>query len=342
MHYSLHRVISIVFKFLINSSSFSSENVSYQQSHKNLFILGDCLKVLKTIPSQSVSLIVTDPPYHATQKKNIVGDTAFKSDLEYLKWMELISLEWARVLKPNGSFYCFCDSSLAARLEVLFSNKFNILNHIVWTKPNKPGFDGWKGKMNKESLRQWYPHSERIIFAELAQQGNLHRTYFGNYLREQRLKTGLTGNQLTELTGSYGKINRGGAVSNWETGRNIPSKEQFNKIKEVLLSTEKIDSFPSYEDAIRPFFISKNLEYTDVWNFESVRAYKGKHPAEKPLDMLEHIIKSSSYDDDLILDCFSGSGSTAMASHNTNRRCISIEIDVQWYNYAINRNNQLV
>jgi len=55
---------------------------------------------------------------------------------------------------------------MAARLELMFSENFNILSHIVWTKSNDPGFDGWKGKMKKEALRQWYAHSERIIFAE--------------------------------------------------------------------------------------------------------------------------------------------------------------------------------
>lgn len=304
----------------------------------NMFIHGDCLSVLKKIPDKSISLVLTDPPYHATKKKNIVGDTGFKSNEDYLKWIGLIADEWARILKPNGSFYCFCDSSLSSYLEVNFSKKFNVLSHIVWTKPNRPGFDGWKGKMKKESLRQWYAHSERIIFAELATEGNLFRSYFGNYLREKRLESGLTGNQLTEMVGAYGKVNRGGAVSNWEAGRNIPSKEQFLKIKEAILSTGKIDYFPDYEDAIRPFFISKDIEYTDVWEFESVRAYRGKHPAEKPQDMLEHIIESSSYENDIILDCFSGSGSTALAAKNTNRQCISIEIDMHWYNYGINRN----
>ncbi|PPX79057.1 DNA methyltransferase, partial [Cronobacter sakazakii] len=150
------------------------EFVTYADNEQ-LIINNDCLTVLKKIPNNTVSLILTDPPYHATQKKNIYGDTQFKKDDEYINWMEEISIEWRRILKPNGSLYCFCDSSMSARLEVMLSKRFNILNHIVWTKPNQPGFDGWKGKMNKESLRQWYGHSERIIFCEPAKDGNLHR-----------------------------------------------------------------------------------------------------------------------------------------------------------------------
>ena len=71
-------------------------------------------------------------------------------------------------------------------------------------------------------------------------------------------------------------------------------------------------------------------EFTDVWNFPSVRPYKGKHPAEKPLDMLKHAIEATSYEGDIVLDCFGGSGSTLQAALETNRLTISIEIESEW------------
>lgn len=291
---------------------------------------GDSLALVRKLPSQSVSLILTDPPYHATKKKNIYGDTAFEEDQHYLEWMAQYAVEWKRVLRPNGSFFCFCASELAARLEVLFSKDFNILSHIVWTKPNDPGFDGWKQKMKKESLRQWYAHTERIIFAEPACEGNLHRSPFAQFLREVRTKAGLTSNQLAELTGAYGNVNHGGAVSNWETGRNIPSKEQYDKLCSALLATQKIDTMPPYEDVIRPFMVDSSKEFTDVWTFPSVRPYKGKHPAEKPSSMLEHAIEATTFPGDIVLDCFGGSGSTAVAALKLGRRAISMEIEPAW------------
>lgn len=303
---------------------------AYCSSSDAIVVQGDSLEVIKRIPSSSISLILTDPPYHATKKKNIYGDTNFKQDQCYLDWMKEYSKEWKRILKPNGSLFCYCDSSMSARLEVMFSEDFNILSHVVWTKPNEPGFDGWKGKMKKESLRQWYSHSERIIFVEPALDGNLHRSPFANLLREARKKSELSGHQLTEMVGAYGKVNHGGAVSNWEAGRNTPSREQYQKICDAILSTGKVDKMPYYEDAIRPFFMDKNKEFTDVWNFPSVRPFKGKHPAEKPLDMLKHAIEATTYEGDIVLDCFGGSGSTMLASLETGRQAISIEIEPQW------------
>ena len=301
---------------------------------KSILIEGDSLEVIKLFPDHSISLILTDPPYHATKKWNIHGDTSFKEDLDYLEWMAQFAVEWRRILKPNGSFFCFCAPSMAARLEVIFSEHFNILSQIIWTKPNDPGFDGWKQKMKKEALRQWYAHTERIIFAEPAFDGNLHRCYFGNLLREMRQKAGLTMHQLTEIIGAYGKVNHGGAVSNWEAGRNVPSLEQYEKLSKALLKTRTVESMPLYDDVIRPFMVDSSKEFTDVWDFPSVRPYKGKHPAEKPLEMLEHAIEATTYRGDIVLDCFSGSGSTSLAALKLGRLSVSIEIDPAWISHT--------
>jgi adenine-specific DNA-methyltransferase len=295
-----------------------------------LLIQGDSLEILKKFPDRSVSLIFTDPPYHTTKKRNIYGDTSFKEDKHYLEWMAQYAVEWKRILRPNGSFFCFCSTSMAARLEVLFSEKFNVLSQIVWTKPNDPGFDGWKQKMKKEALRQWYNHSERIIFAEPAVNGNLNRSYFGNLLRECRKKAGLTMNKLTGIIGAYGKINHGGAVSNWEAGRNVPSEEQYEKIRTAILKSGKVESMLEYRDLIRPFIIDGTKEFTDVWNFPTIRPYDGKHPAEKPISLLTHAIEATTFQGDIVLDCFGGSGTTAIAALKLGRYAISIEIDPVW------------
>ncbi len=291
---------------------------------------GDCLEKMKDIPSRSVSLILTDPPYHSTKKKNVYGDTFFQEDSEYLTWMDTVAQEWSRILKHSGCIMCFCSSAMEAKLEAIFSKYFNILNHIVWTKPNDPGFDGWKQKMNKGSLRQWYAHSERIIFMELAEDGSIFREPFANYIRECRKKAGLTQKELTELTGDYGTVNHGGAVANWEAGRNVPSEEQYGRIVNALTGTKKIESMIPYRDLVRPFLNGAAEPFTDIWTYPNVRPYKGKHPAEKPTDMLEHIIAATTYRDDIVLDCFAGSGSTAVAALKLGRRTIAVEIEDKW------------
>ncbi len=318
------------------TSAVPGDRVRYSDA-SGLVVEGDSLEILRSLPSASVSLILTDPPYHSTKKKNIYGDAAFAEDAHFIEWMSEYAREWWRVLRPNGSLFCFCSSEMSARLEVAFSTQFNVLSHVVWTKPNDPGFDGWKGKMKKEALRQWYPHSERILFAERALEGNLHRSPFGHFLRAIRTECGLSAHQLTEIIGAYGKVNHGGAVSNWEAGRNVPSVQQYAKMCAAFLATGHIDSMPPYENVIRVFRMDGSKEFTDVWSFASVKPYKGKHPAEKPQALLEHAIEATTFPGDVVLDCFAGSGSTAIAATRLGRRSVAIEIEPQWTDRIVER-----
>lgn len=61
------------------------------------------------------------------------------------------------------------------------------------------------------------------------------------------------------------------------------------------------------------------------------------HPTQKPLKLFEMILRDYSKENDLILDCFSGSGTTAIACHNLNRRFICIERDIDYYNASVER-----
>ena len=58
---------------------------------------------------------------------------------------------------------------------------------------------------------------------------------------------------------------------------------------------------------------------------------------KKPLDLLEHAINATTFEGDIVLDCFSGSGSTGVASTRLNRLSILMEIDPKWCNYASNK-----
>lgn len=63
---------------------------------------------------------------------------------------------------------------------------------------------------------------------------------------------------------------------------------------------------------------------------------KGRfHPTQKPVALLEELIKKHSNEGDLVLDCFAGSASTAIASYNTGRDFIGCEISEEYYNKAV-------
>ena len=64
---------------------------------------------------------------------------------------------------------------------------------------------------------------------------------------------------------------------------------------------------------------------------------KGVHPTQKPIDLLEYLIKTYTNEGDLVLDFCMGSGSTGVACMNTNRRFVGIELDEKYFNIAVDR-----
>ena len=88
-------------------------------------------------------------------------------------------------------------------------------------------------------------------------------------------------------------------------------------------------------------FKSAVRKYLWTWNGMLQHDMKNKdvriHPTQKPLKLFEMILNDYSNENDLILDCFSGSGTTAIACHNLNRRFICIERDTDYYKASCER-----
>lgn len=100
-------------------------------------ICADCLDVLASIPPDSIDLIVVDPPYY--KMSSVWWDKQWKTEQEYLAWCSLWLKESSRVLKPNGSFYCWgCvgkhHNHAFFHLIDLAETYFIFKNFITWQK----------------------------------------------------------------------------------------------------------------------------------------------------------------------------------------------------------------
>ena len=83
------------------------------------------------------------------------------------------------------------------------------------------------------------------------------------------------------------------------------------------------------------------VQPSDILKFNVVPNRNGKlHPTQKPVDLLEYLIKTYSNESDVVLDNCMGSGSTAIACINTNRNFIGIEKDEKFFNIAQERINE--
>ncbi|HUU96508.1 MAG TPA: site-specific DNA-methyltransferase, partial [Phycisphaerae bacterium] len=103
------------------------------------------------------------------------------------------------------------------------------------------------------------------------------------------------------------------------------------------LRREYEDLRREYEDLRRPFSVTADVPYTDAWTFPTVSGYLGKHPCEKPLALMEHIIRASSRAGATVLDCCMGSGTTGLAAMRLGRDFIGIDKSEHWVEQARRR-----
>lgn len=84
-------------------------------------------------------------------------------------------------------------------------------------------------------------------------------------------------------------------------------------------------------------YFSKHKNLDDFRKFYITSCKKGIHPAEKPTELIKRFIKVSSCENDVVLDCFMGSGTTGVACKELNREFIGIELDEKYFNIAKER-----
>ena len=308
---------------------------------------GDCLDIMPTIEPDTFDLILTDPPYYKV--KGEAWDRQWNTPAGFLAWLDQVFAEFYRVLKPNGSLYVFASPQMAARVEVLASERFNVLNRIRWVKDA-----GWHKKAEKEALRSYLSPWEEIIFAEhhgadgyakgeagYAAKCDKARGFVFEplraYLDGERQRAGVTPQQVNEATGTQ-------MAGHWFSSVQwaLPTAKHYATMRALFNGTspgeylrreyedlrrEYEDLRREYEDLRRPFNVTADVPYTDVWTFSPVSPYPGKHPCEKPQDLLRHIIEASTRPGALVLDAFMGTGSTALACKDTGRKFVGIEKD---------------
>ena len=331
--------------------------------------LGDCLEIMPTLEAGSVQLIATDPPYFRVKDDD--WDNQWATADAFLQWMDRLCIEWKRILTPNGSLYVFASPQMAWHVEGVIRRHFNVLNSIRWLKNDNASRRHEAQVIDSQMARAYFPDWEACIFAEPFSADNTYQnaligensTYWqacerakqsiiGDYLQGEFDRAGVTRKEIAALFPSR-TGNLTGCVSNWLIGYNIPTREQYEAMRDYLnsrnckkdylrreyedLRREYEDLRREYEDLRRPFYATPDAPYTDVWTFPTVNTYPGKHPAEKPLELMRHIIRVSSRPGDTVLDCFLGSGTTGHAAGVERRKFIGMEKDARWYSKAQRR-----
>jgi site-specific DNA-methyltransferase (adenine-specific) len=228
---------------------------------------GDCLERMKDIPSGSVDMILTDPPYGTTACKwdSIIDLT--------LMWEQL-----RRVIKSNGAIVM---TSQTPYDKVLGSSNLGMLKYEwIWEKTAATGHLNAK-KMPMKA------HENVLVFYNKLPTYNPQKT-FGH----SPVNTFTKRNGDGECYGKTKEFSGGGSTQRYPRST-------------LLFSSDK----------------------------QKCRL----HPTQKPVALMEYLIKTYTNEGESVLDFASGSFTTGVACVNLNRKFIGIELDKSYFNIGVNR-----
>ena len=303
----------------------------------NTILNMDCLVGMKQIKDKSVDLVVIDPPYNI---KKAAWDS-WETVGEYVEFMGKVFAEIQRVLKDSGSFYFFHNDFLQiVELQnwINENSDFIFKQLIVWNKR----FEGaaLKGYLDGHcavnNLRNYKQMAEYCLFYTFQDETSINNfKTLRNYFERIQSTLNVTKKSIIERIGQSADHCFRWNSSQWD----LPTEETYQRLIDVY-GIDKLDFFRSFEDLRREYedlrYTFNNLkEHHSIMNFEVAK--KRGHITPKPVELLKYLIETSSNENDIVLDCFMGSGSTAIACLETNRNFIGFEKDKDYYDIANKR-----
>jgi DNA modification methylase len=295
---------------------------------------GDNLEQLKKLPEACIDLIYIDPPFNSNRNYEVFwGETKEKrafddrhaSTQAYIEFMRPRCLELARVLKKTGSFYYHCDWHASHYVKVMLDQIFgegNFQNEIIWKRTSAHNDPKRCGNIHDSIFfytagKAWtwnvlyQAYSEEFIERFKRTDPDGRRWYDDN----------ITG--AGETKGDYewrGK--RPPSGRHW--GYDRETMERFEREGRIFYTKTGMPRLKRYLDEAPG--IPLQTIWTDIPPINSQAREALGYPTQKPLVLLERIIRASSNPNDIVLDAFCGCGTALVAAENLSRQWIGIDI----------------
>ena len=304
---------------------------------------GDCLIESDKIKDASVDLILTDLPYGIMQPNH--NGKAYKEmykdklkwdyQIEPLKIFEIAN----RVLRKNGKIVLFAQEPYTSKLiqQQIPNIPFNY--KMIWDKKSF-------GSHLKCNIAPLGFFEEVVVFKkqECYNAKNPLRNILEKYVIRYGEKYIIN---LFKLEGRYSSDLSARVHASHKFGFNTAKRFDFFDKKMFEFLSNYIDFEESYEE-LKNIHSDYQKKYKSTFNLlngskfkRNILEYKkdnnNLHPTQKPILLLEDLIKTFSNENDLIVDLTMGSCSTGIACINTNRNFIGIELDRDYFNISLNR-----
>jgi adenine-specific DNA-methyltransferase len=343
----------------IRVPSFASDIRDVLDNRKRFVVICDRVENVEPhLPDGCAHLMPTDGPYHGVKSQG--WDNEHRSDVAFLDWKRERYASWKRILAPNGTLYDFASPQMGARVEVAMREHFAVVANIRWEKERDRG----KHKaICKDILRSYFPNTETIVVAERKGSDSiaLGESRYGAECDKLRGFIFEPLRAYLDVERERARFDRAAcdkACGNQMSGHYfsriqwaLPTQKNYDKLREAFnrnggdflarpyeelrtqyeeLRTQYEELRTQYEELRRPFNVTAQDQYTDVWTYTTVKPYDGKHPCEKPPEMAKDIVRISSRPNDVVLVFFAGSGVFAFEALKQGRRVIAVEMDPHW------------
>jgi DNA modification methylase len=296
---------------------------------------GDNLDQLKKLPDGCIDLIYIDPPFNSNRNYEVFwGETKEKRSFEdrhastqaYIEFMRPRCAELARVLKKTGSFYYHCDWHASHYVKVMLDQVFGenyFRSEIIWRRTNAKGL-AFTGFPNNHDTILYYTASKDFTFNRLF--GKHDEKYVKTFYKYVEEGTGRR-YRLSDLTNP--NPDRPNLTYEWKGHKRVWrwTKERMQEADKkglVHYSSTGLASQKRFLDEMSGQPIDTIWE--DIQPVQAQAAERLGYPTQKPLALLERIIRASSNENDIVLDAFCGCGTALVAAQNLKRQWIGIDV----------------
>ena len=253
-------------------------------------------------------------------------------NLAYLSYMANRLVECRRVLKPTGSIYLHCDPTMSHYLKAVMDgiwDRVNFRNEISWKRTTTKS-DYRQGATNWPRVRDVILHySQDVKQASYRQQFTKYsEDYIRKFYRHVENGRRYRHDKLTAPgSGSRGhpKYEFMGVERHWVYNR-ARMEELLAEGRIIQTGPGRVPVYKRYLDEVQGVAIGDSWD--DISPIQGSSKERMGYPTQKPVSLLERIIRTSSDPGDTILDPFCGCGTAIHAAQNLDRRWIGIDICV--------------
>jgi len=325
--------------------------ITYSECYAQVFprlFFGDCLIESDKIESGTVDLILTDLPYGTMEGQSKTG--IYHNGEEKHQWDSIIDTDKImqiadRILRPNGRMILFAQEPFTTELITKATPTTQFSYRAVWIKDTLGSFMRSKSALlyrtedillfQKNGNDDLCLHPAREMLKRVQEQSGCF--WYGKEIPKLYLESGIAKNIQSARVIAAHKLDW-----NYKQIQNL-NRKHYDLLSSVLkwdLTYTEIELMYNrytmqYQSA---FNLWRGEKYRDNI-FEYKRDKDGYHPTQKPILLLEDLIKTFSNEGNLVVDLTMGSGSTGVACKNTNRSFIGIEKDENYFKIAEQRIN---